>query len=124
MALLLVLPQNLCTSIVFFCVGEPGLNPCRRVRVRVYTGTGCAGYNNWYPDPYPSIPGAKTRPGFHTRGNHYKWCTAIARVRPNAPGLSEPSVDVALIVLSVACFASEWPLLLVFMSDNPYQKYT
>ena len=50
------------SMVIFLCGPVPG-NP--RQGVRVFIGS-----KNWYPDPDPAIPGAKTQSGFHTRVIH------------------------------------------------------
>src|ERR1700678_721866 len=93
----------------------------------VYTGTGCAGYNNWYPDPYPSIPGTKTRPGFHTRGNHYSshvegFCSSSVEVLRHASVLS---CSVCSSSLSIVGFEYAWSSsLLSFCSSCSFSSFS
>ena len=56
----------LLSIVIFFC------NFWASTRQPMLRGRVSIGSKIWYPDPDPSIPGRKTRPGSHTRVIHYQ----------------------------------------------------
>jgi len=84
--------------VIFFNVGQYPAKPASRVGV-------CTGYNKWYPDPDPPIPGAKTRPGSRTRANHYCSLSKV-RNKSSSDGVAcflDSTYNIEVIVIDIVC---------------------